>query len=175
MSTKYCYNTWERHMCIGFSDRVWRLIPRKKRDQENSYMLEQTKVSSLIFTNGQSSQGIFCLYGHVLGDPYPNKGIPGDDNKCDLERESWPCGVMLPILPIQSISGSRLLSSPGTWPWVRVGDPPTIWERTMLPGHNWEVWDPQSREKSASLQSLLALKGVPGGMAGLDCLGPDKT
>ena len=39
--------------------------------------------------------------------------LPGDGNKCDPERENWPCRVMLPILPIQSISGSRLLSSPG--------------------------------------------------------------
>ena len=35
--------------------------------------------------------------------------IPGDYNKRDPERENWPCRVMLPILPIQSISGSRLL------------------------------------------------------------------
>ena len=40
--------------------------------------------------------------------------IPGDVNKRDPERENWPCRVMLPILPIQSISGSRLLPSPGT-------------------------------------------------------------
>ena len=39
--------------------------------------------------------------------------VPGDGNKRDPERENWPCRVMLPILPIQSISGSRLLSSPG--------------------------------------------------------------
>ena len=39
--------------------------------------------------------------------------VPGDDDKRDPERESWPCRVMLPILPIQSISGSRLLPSPG--------------------------------------------------------------
>ena len=39
--------------------------------------------------------------------------VPGDGNKRDPERESWPCSLMLPILPIQSISGSRLLSSPG--------------------------------------------------------------
>ena len=39
--------------------------------------------------------------------------VPGDYNKRDPERENWPCRVMLPILPIQSISGSRLLSSPG--------------------------------------------------------------
>ena len=37
----------------------------------------------------------------------------GDGIKRDPERENWPCRVMLPILPIQSISGSRLLSSPG--------------------------------------------------------------
>ena len=43
------------------------------------------------------------------------KILPGDGNKRDPERENWPCIVMLPILPIQSISGSRLLSSPGTW------------------------------------------------------------
>ena len=35
--------------------------------------------------------------------------IPGDYNKHDPERENWPCRVVLPILPIQSISGSRLL------------------------------------------------------------------
>ena len=35
--------------------------------------------------------------------------VPGDYNKRDPERENWPCRVMLPILPIQSISGSRLL------------------------------------------------------------------
>ena len=35
--------------------------------------------------------------------------VPGDGNKRDPERESWLCRVMLPILPIQSISGSRLL------------------------------------------------------------------
>ena len=40
--------------------------------------------------------------------------VPGDGNKRDPERENWPCRVMLPILPIQSISGSRLLPSPGT-------------------------------------------------------------
>ena len=40
--------------------------------------------------------------------------VPGDGNKRDPERENWPCRVMLPILPIQSISGSRLLSSRGT-------------------------------------------------------------
>ena len=45
--------------------------------------------------------------------------IPGDDNKLDPERESWPCSIMLPILPIQSISGSRLLSSPGRIIWFR--------------------------------------------------------
>ena len=39
--------------------------------------------------------------------------LPGDGNKRDPERENWPCRVMLPILPIQSISGSRLLPSPG--------------------------------------------------------------
>ena len=39
--------------------------------------------------------------------------VPGDGNKHDPERENWPCRVMLPILPIQSISGSRLLPSPG--------------------------------------------------------------
>ena len=44
--------------------------------------------------------------------PFKN-GVPGDDNKRDPERESWPCSVMLPILPNQSISGSRLLPSPG--------------------------------------------------------------
>ena len=37
--------------------------------------------------------------------------VPGDGNKRDPERENWPCRVMLPI---QSISGSRLLPSPGT-------------------------------------------------------------
>ena len=41
--------------------------------------------------------------------------VPGDGNKRDPERENWPCRVMLPILPIQSISNSRLLPSPGTW------------------------------------------------------------
>ena len=35
--------------------------------------------------------------------------VPGDYNKRDPERENWPCRVMLPILPIPSISGSRLL------------------------------------------------------------------
>ena len=40
--------------------------------------------------------------------------VPGDDDKRDPERESWPCSLMLPILPIQSISGSRLLPSPGS-------------------------------------------------------------
>ena len=47
--------------------------------------------------------------------------VPGAGNKCDPERENWPCRVMLPILPIQSISGSRLLPSPGItlhW-WTR--------------------------------------------------------
>ena len=52
--------------------------------------------------------------------------IPGDDNKRDPERESWPCSLMLPILPIQSISGARLLSSPGTlcipWDIERAGE-----------------------------------------------------
>ena len=38
-----------------------------------------------------------------------SRSIPGDYNKRDPEREDWPCRVMLPILPIQSISGSRLL------------------------------------------------------------------
>ena len=38
--------------------------------------------------------------------------IPGDGNKHDPERENWPYRVMLPI---QSISGSRLLPSPGIW------------------------------------------------------------
>ena len=36
--------------------------------------------------------------------------IPGDGNKRDPERENWQCRV---ILPIQSISGSHLLPSPG--------------------------------------------------------------
>ena len=35
--------------------------------------------------------------------------VPGDYNKHDTERENWPCRVMLPILPIQSISSSGLL------------------------------------------------------------------
>ena len=36
--------------------------------------------------------------------------VSGDGNKRDPERESWPCSLMLPI---QSISGSRLLLSSG--------------------------------------------------------------
>ena len=51
--------------------------------------------------------------------------IPGDDDKRDLERENWPFRVMLPILPIQSISGSHLSSSPGTASLSHL--------RTMLP------------------------------------------
>ena len=39
--------------------------------------------------------------------------LPGDGNKRDPERDNWPCRVILPILPIQSISGSHLLPSPG--------------------------------------------------------------
>ena len=45
--------------------------------------------------------------------------VPGDYNKRDPERENWPRRVMLPILPIQSISGSRLLQSPGICICVR--------------------------------------------------------
>ena len=50
------------------------------------------------------------------------KQVPGDDDKRDPERESWPRRVMLPILPIQSISGSRLPSPPGT--------PETVYRKT---------------------------------------------
>ena len=41
--------------------------------------------------------------------------VLGDSNKRDPDRENWPCRVILPILPIQSISGSRSLPSPGTY------------------------------------------------------------
>ena len=43
--------------------------------------------------------------------------LPGGDDKRDPERESWPCSLMQPILPIQSISGSRLSSPPGMQGW----------------------------------------------------------
>ena len=46
--------------------------------------------------------------------PYFTSSVPGGDDKHDPERESWPCSLMQPILPIQSISGSRLSSPPGT-------------------------------------------------------------
>ena len=136
MSTKYCYNTWERQMCIGFSDRVWRLI------------LEKTRSRKLLYA-------------------WADKSIV-------INFHEWAI-IPRDILSIRTSIGGSLPKQGHTWPWVRVGDPPTIWECTLLPGHNWEVWDPQSREKSASLQSLLALKGVPGGMTGLACQGPDKT
>ena len=46
-------------------------------------------------------------------DLFLDNELLGDGNKRDPERESWPCSEMLPILPIQSISGSRLFPSPG--------------------------------------------------------------
>ena len=55
--------------------------------------------------------------------------VPGDDDKRDPEREGWPCSLMLPILPIQSISGSRLLSSPGTF---QSGHYQEIWRLLMM-------------------------------------------
>ena len=66
--------------------------------------------------------------------------VPDDGNKRDPERENWPCRVMLPILPIQSISGSRLLSSPGTsgmsWNYIQ---PNLLCESSIhsIPGRFW--------------------------------------
>ena len=56
---------------------------------------------NFIFDRDCTKRIIRHVHSHYL--------LPGDYNKRDPERESWPCRVMLPILPIQSISGSRLL------------------------------------------------------------------
>ena len=90
--------------------------------QFNTHMVEAVLGNRLIAPDAETriwkdadkfAHGEFVENVRLGSGIYPTlvrtSNLPGDDDKRDPERENWPCRVMLPILPIQSISGSRLL------------------------------------------------------------------
>ena len=85
-------------------------------EQINSAVKSNDDVKDELKRNASSiATAAGILAGGCTETTFLKDDVPGDDNKRDPERENWPCRVMLPILPIQSISGSRLLLSPGTF------------------------------------------------------------
>ena len=78
-----------RRGCVGLVGDVLKVadVLRSERERARGSLQQVCKVV------------IFSLLGST-------SILPGDGNKRDPERENWPGRVMLPI---QSISGSRLL------------------------------------------------------------------
>ena len=84
-------------------------VPKKLTEQlRRSFVATRTFAQALMQGKHVVNKILKVRETQGRARPVHDIQVPGDGNKREPERENWPCRVMLPILPIQSISGSRL-------------------------------------------------------------------